>query len=638
MRTSDPRRRSRPLSGLASGRPQVIDVSIQECVLVSNMGAHWEFAREHKDRGTRIGARLGATREIWRCQDGWVSFGLRGGVARAPTYWKMTKILESEGLSTPAWSERDWDAFNQNELSEQEIREIEAPLEAYFSRHSMLELYEMAAADNLLLATCNSPREILGSSQLAAREMFGKLGEVDCFPTRFALVTSVDGGVEPLDAKRPAPKLATDPPPEWSLRPVRAASGGRAWEGTRILELGSGAAGPIASRYFAEHGATVIRIESRSRPEFLRTMAVAMRSPFGLEGSPIFGALNVGKQSIALDLKNPEGVAVAKRLMGWADLVLENFAPKAMRGFGLDYQTMAAEHPDLVMVSACMNGQTGPHRNYPGFGSQGSALGGFTLLTGYPDREPVGPYGTISDSLAPRFCATAMAAALLYHRRVGKGVHVDLSQVEAAQYALSPWLLDHAVNGKSIEGMGNRSPRTAPHGAFPCRGDDRWVAVAVWSDEEWAQLASIIGLEDPSLASLPARMERVDEVETALAALDLTAHAGRGLRAAPDTRNRGGSGTGLAGRLRRSPARGTRSFRAPRPSPPRRLLVSAQRLSVERRASELRAPHTDVGRAQPFHPARGVGNERPGDRRPRGERRRRVRGLSPGPTGSASRP
>jgi crotonobetainyl-CoA:carnitine CoA-transferase CaiB-like acyl-CoA transferase len=509
------------ISGLASGRPQVVDVSMQETVIVANMGAVGEYAHERGDRGTRLGARLGATREIWRCKDGWLSFGLRGGVARAPTYWKMTKILEAEGVSTPAWSERDWDKFNQNDLSEQDIREIEAPLAEYFQRHSMIELYEMAAADNIMLATANSPREMYASSQLAVRSMFGRLGEIDGFPTRFAIAMSADAEVEPLDARRPAPELDSGPLPDWSPRPVpatRAAGGGGAWQGVRILELGSGAAGPIASRYFAEHGATVIRVESRSRPEFLRTMALAARSPHGLEGSPIFGALNVGKLSIALNLKNPDGLAVGKQLMQWADLVLENFAPKAMRGFGLDYETLAREQPDLVMVSACMNGQTGPHRNYPGFGSQGSALGGFTLLTGYPDREPVGPFGTITDSLAPRFCATAMASALIYHRRTGRGVHIDLSQVEAAQYSLAPWLLDYAVNGHILERMGNRSPRSAPHGAFPCRGDDRWVALATGSDDEWARLAEIIGVDDPSLAGVEARLRRVDEVEAAVSA------------------------------------------------------------------------------------------------------------------------
>ena len=506
------------LSGLASGRPQVIDVSMQETVIVSNMGSMWDYARERGSRGRRAGARLGATREIWKCKDGWVSFGLRGGVARAPTYWKMTKILEEEGLSTPAWSDRDWDKFNQNELTEQNIREIEAPLVAYFARHTMSDLYEMAAADNIMLATANSPREMYASSQLADRSMFAELGAIDRFPTRFAIARSADHQIESLGAKRPAPALDEGPWPDWSPRRGGAAGEGGAWKGVRILEFGSGAAGPIASRFFAEHGATVIRVESRSRPEFLRTMAVAMRSPHGLEGSGIFGALNVGKKSVALNLKNPEGLAIAKQLMGWADLVLENFAPKAMRGFGLDYDSMVQECPDLLMVSACMNGQTGPHRNYPGFGSQGSALSGFTLLTGYPDREPVGPFGTITDSLAPRYCATAMAAALLYHRRTGKGVHIDLSQVEAGQYALSPWLLDYAVNDRILENMGNRSPRTAPHGAFPCRGEDRWIALATWSDEQWAKLAEIIGLDDPLLSTVAARLERQDEIEQTLSA------------------------------------------------------------------------------------------------------------------------
>jgi len=515
------------LSGLASGRPQVIDVSIQEAVIVSNMGAMWEYSRTRGGRGTRLGARIGATREIWKCKDGWVSFGLRGGVARAPSYWKMTKVLEAEGFSTPAWSERNWDEFNQNELTEQDIRELEAPLAEYFAHHSMIDLYEMAAADNIMLATVNSPREMYASSQLAARSMFGKLGELSGFPTRFAIANGAESAreqVEPLGARRPAPHLDAGPMPNWSPRkaqlagPPRPTSQGSAWEGTRILEFGSGAAGPIASRYFAEHGATVIRVESRSRPEFLRGMAVAMRSPHGLEGSEIFGALNVGKKSVALNLKKADGLAIGKQLMGWADLVLENFAPKAMRGFGLDYESMSVERPDLLMVSACMNGQTGPHRNYPGFGSQGSALGGFTLLTGYPDREPVGPFATITDSLAPRYCATAMAAALLYHRRTGRGLHIDLSQVEAGQYALSPWILDYAVNGHIMENMGNRSPRTAPHGAFPCRGEDRWIALATWSDEQWARLAEIIGIDDPSLSTVEARMERVDEVEAAVSA------------------------------------------------------------------------------------------------------------------------
>ncbi len=269
-------------------------------------------------------------------------------------------------------------------------------------------------------------------------------------------------------------------------------------------------------RYFAEHGATVIRVESRSRPDFLRTYGFASGNPCGLEGSDMFDAVNVGKFGVTLNLKHPEGVALALRLIDWADAVAENFAPRAMRSFGLDYASLAPDHPGLVMVSSCLQGQTGPHKDYPGFGGQGSALGGYNLLTGWPDREPVGPFGTITDSLAPRFVATALAAGLLHRRRTGRGVHLDVSQVEAAVYSLTPWVLDYDVNGHTGIRQGNRSDRFVPHGAFPCRGDDRFVALACWDDDEWSRLAAVMGLDEPTtqaLSTLEARRSRIDEVE-----------------------------------------------------------------------------------------------------------------------------
>ena len=144
----------------------------------------------------------------------------------------------------------------------------------------------------------------------------------------------------------------------------------------------------------------MLRVESASRPDFLRVGAYA----------DMFDALNCGKRSVTLNLKHPEGHALAKRLVvEWADAVAENFAPRAMRGLGLAYDDLVGDKPDLVMISACLNGQTGPHRDYPGFGGQGAALSGFNYLTGWPDREPIGPFGTITDSLAPRFVATALA-------------------------------------------------------------------------------------------------------------------------------------------------------------------------------------------------------------------------------------
>ncbi|MBV8982446.1 MAG: CoA transferase [Acidimicrobiia bacterium] len=500
------------MTALASGQPQHVDLSLQETVLVANMGAAGRFARL-PDRGRRAGANIGRTREIWPCADGFVSFGLRGGKARIPTLQTITRLVGEAGIEAPALTERDWTTYNHNKVSDEELRAIEEPIAEYFSTRRMADLYAIACETNLMLAPINSPKEIRSNLQLQSRGFFGPFADFADFPVSFVQVRDHDGVIEKVQP-RTSPFFAGSRRSEGKKS---AKNGEGAWAGTNILEFGAGAAGPIATRYFAEHGATVIKLESRSRPDFLRTYSTE-----GLDASAMFDALNAGKLGITLNLKDPRGVALAKRLVDeWADAVTENFAPKAMKSFGLDYDALSQDKPDLVMLSACLLGQTGPHRNYPGFGGQGAALSGFNFLTGWPDREPVGPFGTITDSLAPRFSAAALAAALLYHRRTGRGVYVDLSQVEAAAWSLSSWLLDEPVRGRD----GNRSAVAAPHGAFPCAGEDRWIAIAVWDDDDWARVAGVIGLDDPKLTTVADRLERVDEVEAAVAAWTSTREA-----------------------------------------------------------------------------------------------------------------
>jgi benzylsuccinate CoA-transferase BbsF subunit len=502
------------LTALASGRPHLVDLSLQETVLIANMGAAGRFART-PDRGQRAGANIGRSREIWPCADGFVSFGLRGGKARIPTLTLITKLVSEAGIEASALTERDWAAYNHNTVTNEELRAIEKPIGEYFSTRTMSELYAIACETNLMLAPINSPKEMLASEQLRSRNFFGQFDGIGEMPISFVQARDRDGLIEKVEP-RPTPAFLEQEYTHQEHFGSKKAEGGDeagAWAGTHILEFGSGAAGPIASRYFAEHGATVIKVESRSRPDFLRTY-----SKHGLDHADMFDALNAGKLGLTLNLKHPRGLELARRLVNeWADAVTENFAPKAMKSFGLDYDTLAADKPDLVMLSACLLGQTGPHRNYPGFGSQGSALSGFTFLTGWPDREPVGPFATITDSLAPRFAATALAAALLYRRRTGRGVYLDLSQVEAAAWSLSPWLAEYAVDGVIRARDGNRSDRAVPHGAFPCAGDDRWVAVAAWDDEQWRDLSALIGVDDPKLATLEGRLDRVEEVEAAVA-------------------------------------------------------------------------------------------------------------------------
>lgn len=291
--------------------------------------------------------------------------------------------------------------------------------------------------------------------------------------------------------------------------------------GLKILEFGGGAAGPFGTRYFADHGATVVRVESRQRPDFIRLLRLTPDTAGGVDASHMFAMVNCNKYGVALNMSHPKGPEIARRLARWADVVAENFAPKAMAKWGLDYQSLAAINPELIMISTCLNGQTGPDRNYPGFGGQGSAIAGFNHLTGWPDREPLGPYGTITDSLSPRFVALLVASALLHRRRTGRGQYIDLSQVEGGVVCLSEAIVTCAATGEALGRIGNRSRHAAPHGAFRCAphdgDDDRWVAIAVHDDADWQRFRRAIGdpawAVDSRFATTAGRLAHVDELE-----------------------------------------------------------------------------------------------------------------------------
>lgn len=295
----------------------------------------------------------------------------------------------------------------------------------------------------------------------------------------------------------------------------------RLFEGLRVLEFGGGAAGPFGTRYFADQGATVVRVESRQRPDFIRLLRMAPDTPGGMDASHMFAMVNPNKLGIALNMSHPKGPDVARRLVSWCDVLAENFAPKAMAKWGLDYASLAAKKPELIMISTCLHGQTGPDRNYPGFGGQGSALSGFNHLTGWPDLEPLGPYGTITDSLAPRFVALLVASALIHRRRTGQGQYIDFSQVEGGVVCLSESILSYTANGERLGRMGNRSRHAAPHGVFPCaaRGDDgdRWVVIAVHDDEDWGRFVGALGAPswaaDPRYTTTEGRLAAIDDLE-----------------------------------------------------------------------------------------------------------------------------
>ncbi|MFQ5666748.1 MAG: CaiB/BaiF CoA transferase family protein [Candidatus Binatia bacterium] len=295
--------------------------------------------------------------------------------------------------------------------------------------------------------------------------------------------------------------------------------------GLKILEFGGGAAGPFGTRYFADHGATVVRVESHQRPDFIRLLRLTPGTAGGIDASHMFAMVNCNKYGIALNMKHPKGPDVARRLVHWADVVAENFAPKAMTKWGLDYESLRALKPDLIMISTCLNGQTGPDRNYPGFGGQGSAIAGFNHLTGWPDREPVGPYGTITDSLSPRFVALLVASALLFRRHTGQGQYIDLSQVEGGITCLSENILTYSATHETLGRIGNRSRHAAPYGAFRCApqdgDDDRWAVIAIHDDGDWQRFRQAAGdppwATDARFATTAGRLANVDTLEAHVA-------------------------------------------------------------------------------------------------------------------------
>ena len=263
-------------------------------------------------------------------------------------------------------------------------------------------------------------------------------------------------------------------------------------DGVKVLDFCWVVAGPMVTKYLAEYGATVVRVESSKRPETLRRAAPFRDGVEGLNRSAYFANYNANKLGLSIDMRHPKARDLVLRLTAWADLVTENFTPGTMEGWRLGYAELQEVNPGIVMFSTSMLGRGGPMETQPGFGPVLSSLAGLTHITGWPDRDPVNPYGAYTDFIIPRFAVAAIAAALDYRRRTGMGMHLDMSQLEASLHFSAPLLLDYAVNQRQQERQGNRDPDAAPHGAYPCLGDDRWIAIACQSDEHWVRLGRII--------------------------------------------------------------------------------------------------------------------------------------------------
>ena len=284
----------------------------------------------------------------------------------------------------------------------------------------------------------------------------------------------------------------------------------------KVLDFATTVVGPSAARLFADYGATVVKVESSTHVDVLRTNQPYAGGKPGINRSGYFALYNAGKYSISLNLNTPKAVELARSLAKWADVVIESYRPGIMKRWGLSYDELKKVKPDIIMASTNMLGQDGPHSMFRGYGHHGAALAGWGTTLGWPDRDPILPFGAYSDYVSARYVAIAILAALEYRRRTGKGQHIDNSQVECSIGFQAPLILDYSVNRRSIQRQGNRDPYAAPHGAYCGKGEDRWVVIAVSTDEEWQAFCKVIGnlpwTKEPRFATLLSRKENEDEL------------------------------------------------------------------------------------------------------------------------------
>ncbi|MEA1959524.1 MAG: CoA transferase [Chloroflexota bacterium] len=302
---------------------------------------------------------------------------------------------------------------------------------------------------------------------------------------------------------------------------------GRALDGVRVIDLSQIYAGPYATKLLADMGAEVIRVECAQRSG--RGGALPPMKPGGAFGASFpdgdtgersynrfayYNEVNRNKLAVTIDLSKPSGVDVFKKLVAISDIIVENFTPRVMANFGLDYEALRAENPRIIMVSISGYGRSGPCRDCAAYGESIEAMSGLSKLIAYPDGAPLKPGVAYADAAAGLHAAFAILAALRYRQHKGVGQHIDLSMRESLTSLLGEAIMDCSMNNRPPQPIGNGHPRIAPHGCYRTKGDDEWIAISITSDGEWNALRRAMG--DPEWS----RDSRFDTNEGRLAHRD----------------------------------------------------------------------------------------------------------------------
>lgn len=269
--------------------------------------------------------------------------------------------------------------------------------------------------------------------------------------------------------------------------------------GIRIADFSQVIAGPYGVQLLAYAGAEVIKIESATRPDSFRQPGYGVYGQ-GINAARPFAEFNRNKLSVSIDMRRDEGRALARRIVAVSDVMVENFSYGVVQRWGLGYDDLRAINSGLVMLSAQGMGQVGPRRDWVSYGPSLLAYAGFTWMWNHPDRpQPVGSQVALPDYVVSTQGALAIMAALDHRRRTGVGQYIQLAQVAGAAALLPTTLLEWSVNHAVAPPRGNSSAEFAPYGVYPCLGDDRWCAITVTNDEQWAGFGRALG--DPAWCS-----------------------------------------------------------------------------------------------------------------------------------------
>lgn len=509
-----------------TGRGQHVDVSAQQSMTLANMFRTLDEAigmprAERVAGGLQAGGVLVPLRH--RTRDGWVTLGPSVMPSTGHFMQRLLTWVVEEGFCDAEALEENWGTFGirlgAGKLPADAYDPVAKALDKFFATKTNKEVLDAAVERKLLVAPVFGIDEIVESEQLAARGFATPVARegapVERYPGPFAKFSRT-----PLAYTRPPPRLDEHASElrgeaERERAPTnidaRAAEPQSPLAGVKILDLFWVIAGPTATRVLADYGATVVRVESSTH---LDTLRVSPPWQFGQphpEGAAGFQSANANKLGMTIDLDCDEGRAIIEDLVRWADVVTESFAPGILEAHGLGYSKLREIKPDIIMISSCIMGQTGPWRHFTGFGRLAASLAGFQQLASWPGHAPAGPFGAYTDAIASRYNAISILAALEHRARTGAGQYIDQSQIEAALHFLAPAFLDWTVNDSVESAAGNADDLCFPHGMYPTLGEDRWVAIAVTDDAEWQSLCRAIDRQD----LIPKRDDR-DEVESAL--------------------------------------------------------------------------------------------------------------------------